>query len=342
MSLARSGNDSDETEEHKTDNPTTLARTFSSRTQSWKTFGEQFWRLLFTAVLVGLVILTLTIYDDRKAVTHDGKITFNTIITVLNLALGLNFFEAFKDMAKALRWRVLANRKFRARETDLILGGESLVKLFTLMRESMKKPLTCFVCAFWLALNLLAQASIAMMGLTYSMDNGVNSTIITTSRGNVSVPHVECYYNRGVCTTTPDQPPEIAQNEAHAYGELTQGLERCPYATDEDIFKASQDCQYFKSNVSQEFAYRFAEYNPQDRRRVYPYQTKRLIKVSSGACHRSSPEGNDVYYAPFKDEPRSMVVLRISNGTDDELVSVDRSVTAFDSTTYAYLGVLAP
>lgn len=52
-------------------------------------------------------------------------------------------------MAKALRWRVLANRKFRARETDLILGGESLVKLFTLMRESMKKPLTCFVCAFW-------------------------------------------------------------------------------------------------------------------------------------------------------------------------------------------------
>ncbi|KAI4207793.1 MAG: hypothetical protein LQ349_009813, partial [Xanthoria aureola] len=43
----------------------------------WRTI----WRLLFTAVLVGLVILTLTIYDDRKAVTHDGKITFNTIIT---------------------------------------------------------------------------------------------------------------------------------------------------------------------------------------------------------------------------------------------------------------------
>lgn len=100
-----------------------------------------------------------------------------------------------------------------------------------------------------------------MMGLTYSMDNGVDSTTITTSRGNVSVPHVDCYYNRGACTTAPDQPPEIAQNEAHAYGELTQGLERCPYATDEDIFKASQDCQYFKSNVSQEFAYRFAEYS---------------------------------------------------------------------------------
>ncbi|KAL8651895.1 MAG: hypothetical protein Q9226_004493 [Calogaya cf. arnoldii] len=340
---AQSENDSDQTEEHKNGDASRLTRTFSPNTQSWEIFRGQFWRLLFTAVLVALVIITLTIYDDRKAVAHDDKITFNTIITVLNLALGLNFFEAFKDMAKVLRWRVLANRKFTVRETDLILGGESLSKLFTLMRESMKKPLTSFVCAFWLALNLLAQVSVAMIGLTYSMDNGVDSTTITTSHGNVSVPRVDCYYNKGICTTLPDQPPEIAQNEAHAYGELTEGLEGCPYATDDDIFNSPQDCEYFYSNRGQEFAYRFAEYNPQDRgRRAYPYQTRRLIKVSSGQCYRSSPRKADIYFAPFKDEPRSMMVLRISNGTDDERVWVDRSDTAFDSTTYAYTGEQAP
>ena len=52
-----------------------------------------------------------------------------------------------------LRWRVLASRKFTVREADLILGGESLMKLMTLMWELMwessKKPLTLFVCAIW-------------------------------------------------------------------------------------------------------------------------------------------------------------------------------------------------
>ncbi|KAI4258214.1 MAG: hypothetical protein L6R42_005229 [Xanthoria sp. 1 TBL-2021] len=344
MSLARSGNESDETEEHKYDT-TTFARTFNPRTQFSEICRAQFWRLLFTAVLVALVIVTLTIYDLRKAVAHADKITFNTIITVLDLALGLNFFVWTSRILGSIItvWRVLANRKFTARETELIIGGESLIKLLTLMRESMKKPLTCFVCACWLALDLVTcQASVAMRGLTYPMDTGVDSKTITTSRGMVSVQQVGCYYKRGTCTTDPDQPPEIAQNEAQAYGELTQGLESCPYATDEDIFDASQDCQYFYSNRSQEFAYRSAEYNPQDRRRPYPYQTKHLIKVSPGPCYQSSPKGDDVYYAPSNDGPASKVVLRFSSRTDDELVSAARSDTAYDSRTYAYTGDRAP
>lgn len=69
---------------------------------------------------------------------------------------------------------------------------------------------------------------------THSMANGVDSTIITTSSGMVSVPRIDCYYNDGVYTTDPDQSAEIAQNEAHAYRELTQGLEGCPYTTNED------------------------------------------------------------------------------------------------------------
>lgn len=51
----------------------------------------QMWRLVFTAVLVVLVLFVLKIYQDKGTVTHNGKITFNTVITVLNLALGLDF-----------------------------------------------------------------------------------------------------------------------------------------------------------------------------------------------------------------------------------------------------------
>ena len=56
-------------------------------------------------------------------------------------------------MAKILRWRVLASRAFTVRETDLILGGESLMKLVELMQESVKKPLIIFVCLLWVSLK---------------------------------------------------------------------------------------------------------------------------------------------------------------------------------------------
>ncbi|KAL8998264.1 MAG: hypothetical protein Q9169_002668 [Polycauliona sp. 2 TL-2023] len=191
-------------------------------------------------------------------------------------------------------------------------------------------------------MSKLAQASVAMIGLTYSMDNGVDSTTITTSSGIISVPKVDCYYNQDVCTTNPDRPPEIARNEAHAYGELTQGLKSCPYVTDNDIYRSSQDCQYFYSNVSQEYAYRFAEYNPQDRRRVYPYQTKRLTKASLGPCYQTTLDGDEIDFVDSRDGPHSIVVHQFSNGTENDTVAIARSDTAFDSMTYAYIGDQAP
>lgn len=57
-------------------------------------------------------------------------------------------------MAKILRWRILANQSFSLREADLILGGDSLVTLTTLMRESWKKPRTLFVCAAWVSFEI--------------------------------------------------------------------------------------------------------------------------------------------------------------------------------------------
>lgn len=54
-------------------------------------------------------------------------------------------------MAKVLRWRILANQDFSLREADLILSGDSLMKLGTLMLESWKKPRTLFVCAVWVS-----------------------------------------------------------------------------------------------------------------------------------------------------------------------------------------------
>lgn len=62
--------------------------------------------------------------------------------------------DAFKDMAKVLRWRILADQDFSLREADLILSGDSLMKLTTLMLESWRKPRTLFICATWVSFGI--------------------------------------------------------------------------------------------------------------------------------------------------------------------------------------------
>lgn len=147
-------------------------------------------------------------------------------------------------MARVLRWRVLANRAFSVREADLILSGESLMKLITLMFEA-KRPIIMCVCTAWVALNLLAQASIAMIGLTYSVDGGTDSTGIITQPGKVLASALDCYYDNSVCANNPDQAPEVSQNLAHSFGSIIRGQLGCPYDSDTDILDASQACYYF-------------------------------------------------------------------------------------------------
>lgn len=133
-----------------------LAGDFDPNKQSWQLFKDQGFRLFFTLLLIALYIMIFVLFEHYNNISHHRMIWYNTISTIINLALGLNFLEAFKDMAKVLRWRVLADRSFTVREVDLILSGESLLSLGTLMWESAKKPLILLVCTSWIALNLLA------------------------------------------------------------------------------------------------------------------------------------------------------------------------------------------
>lgn len=66
-------------------------KTFDPNKQTWRLFREQALRLVFTVLLVAGTIVALTVYEREDTVSHKGKITFNAVITILNLALGLNF-----------------------------------------------------------------------------------------------------------------------------------------------------------------------------------------------------------------------------------------------------------
>lgn len=284
--------------------------------------------------------MTLVLFEKAGNVSHDSKLWFNVITTSLNLALGLNFLEAFKDMAKVLRWRVLANRPFSVREADLILSGESLMKLGTLMLESFKKPVTFLVCASWIALNIIAQGSIAILSLNYSMDSGINSTGIYAGHGNVSAARLDCYYqyNRETC----DVSPATHMTTAHVYGELLLGRESCPYNDDSDIQNANQTCLYFRHNNGQEFAYRYAVYNPLDAAQAYPYLTDRIVRVSTGKCYSYDVDWANSPVVSGTDGKHDTRVFAFTNDTYTGHLPIPRSDGAFDATTYVYNGSALP
>lgn len=93
----------------------------------------------------------------------------------------------------------------------------------------------------------LAQASVAVISLTYSMDGGTNSTGIFMSQGLVNASNLGCYYYGPNCTNPPLAVPETSQSVAHTFGEINSARNGCPYATDDDIkVGALESCSFRK------------------------------------------------------------------------------------------------
>ncbi|MCJ1463715.1 hypothetical protein MMC07_002324 [Pseudocyphellaria aurata] len=330
------------------------SKAFNPREQTWRLFREQGGRLAMTVVVMALIVVALKVFESQGNVSRFGKRTFNFVITGLSLLLGLGFFDAFKDMAKVLRWRILANHDFSLRETDLILGADSLMTLTTLMRESKKKPRILIVCALWIALNIAAQAIIGVIGLNYSMENGVDSTGIVTQNGKVNVSSIDCYYVNGQCIkySGPVKSEEerlekeksqiVAQVLAHSYGENISGGLSCPYTEEKDIQTAPQNCTYFSHKNGREFATRYAEYNPEDLAHAYPFFTDRIVKASAGECSSYKPIGNGEGNSGNDGKSDLWVWKIIKDSTHNETLEIPKREAALDATTFFYYGTSAP
>ena len=191
-------------------------------------------------------------------------------------------------------------------------------------------------------MSKLAQASIAVLGLTYSMDGGTDSTNIITTTDMISVPQLDCYYDNGLCATRPLAAPEIVQNLAHSYGEITRGQLRCPYTNDSDIRVAAQNCTYFYNTANPEFALRYSEYNPKDHAHAYPYLTNRIIKASASDCYHYEVNASAVYAIDSSDGLQETWVFPFHNGTHNGSLPIPRPSSAYDSTTYVYNGTSVP
>lgn len=174
------------------------------------------------------------------------------------------------------------------------------------------------------------------------MDTGTDSHGIVTKAGNVSVANLDCYYHDGICVTGPNAALDVAQDLAHTYGENIRARLSCPYTIDSDIQGAPQECYYFTKTNNREFALRYAEYNPEDSRRAYPFFTDRVVKASAGECFQYDIDKSSSWKIDSNDGIQDVQVLKYYNSTFNGTISIPIADEAFDSTTYIYNGALPP
>ncbi|KAL2041509.1 hypothetical protein N7G274_005891 [Stereocaulon virgatum] len=313
---------------------------FNSKKQTRRLFFAQFFRWLGTVGFVALILVTLKIFESNKNFSHISKYLLNTICTALILGLGLNFFEAFKDIAKVLRWRILAYRRNSVREVDLILGIESLSKVVQLAWVSRRKFLTVLTCISWLLMNLIAQAAVAIISLTFTADSGTDWKGTYLRNGNVNATNLTCFFGANGC---PIQ-PEVEQIRAHTHGEIASGHLCHKYDNISEVLSSDVNPPYWckETENQQEYTFRFLEYNPHDQRRVYPSITNRTITASSGQCYHYNIIAGSQQPALDLNGDRAAFTWAYSNGTVNGSVNIPTEMSAFDATTYIYNGTNIP
>lgn len=150
--------------------PTVNPKLLDYRRQTWSLLVPQTFRWLGTVLGSGLLVSVFRIYERKGNFTPHDKNVFNVIVTALGVGLGINFFvrlaivtgslgtllivlqEAFKESAKGLRWRILADKRHNVRKVDLVLAIESLWKVFLLAIESFSSsPRTVVACTVWVS-----------------------------------------------------------------------------------------------------------------------------------------------------------------------------------------------
>lgn len=171
------------------------------------------------------------------------------------------------------------------------------------------------------------------------METGTDSTGVVLQEGPVNVPKLDCYYYNGQCSdasvfSTP-------QHLAHAYGEAIQGQKACNYTQDSDIQSASQDCYYFRHTNGQEFAFRYAQYNPKDSARAYPYLTDRIVKASASECFQYTVTKNPDK-VDSSDGKQDTWLWSFHNSTFNGKITIPRRDATWLSTTYIYNGTRPP
>lgn len=185
----------------------------------------------------------------------------------------------------------------------------------------------------------LAQTSIAIISLTYNMDDGTNWNGTYTRPGVAKAANLTGYFkNNGKSLRFS---PKNYQAAAHTYGELSQSMPCGPYNEISDIEKSRKDHGYFcrRAPGQRQFAHRFSEYNPDDLQKNYPLFTNRVITASAGQCY----EYTEASVKDSRDKGGNKAWdYEYTNGSVTGHIVIPKNNQNADGTTYIHRGINVP
>ncbi|KAL9007493.1 MAG: hypothetical protein Q9173_007254, partial [Seirophora scorigena] len=250
--------------------------------------------------------------------------------------------DAFKDLAKVSRWRLLALSGWDDGEKALLAQIAKWTAVLKLGAKSRAKRWLFWACASWGAQN-----SVALITQVYSLQDGTNWKGTYTRADKVNTADLSCYYHHHYeeQTYTCESSPETVHGIAHAYGlyafgSLTPGNDCVPYNDIDDVLRSQTTPKYYcrRTPGRREFAYRFLEYNPDDTERTYPRLTDRTITASAGQCQQYS----FVKVESVTTKSGKWSNYTYENGDINGSILLPVAVDTFYGTVYTYRGVKTP
>ena len=184
--------------------------------------------------------------------------------------------------------------------------------------------------------------SIALLNLAYETQDGRDWNGTYTGNGTINATDLRCYFPHRY--QGPDCPIDIVPRQATAnlYGEM--GIDsNCGAYTDlSEVLNSRENKAYYcrRTPGSQEFAFRFYEYNPDDQQKTYPFFTSRTITASAGKCiiypKVSQSAGIDL------DGDHAATNYTFTNGSFTDSISIPKANDGLSGTTYIYRGTKPP
>lgn len=185
----------------------------------------------------------------------------------------------------------------------------------------------------------LAQTSVALINLTYNLNDGTDWNGTYTRDGIVNASNLACYFGNPhkKCPSEPD----LIQGRANTYGRAPPISTLGYYDEIQDVYKSRYNYGYYCRRTLGECAYRFVEYNPDDQQKTYPILTNRLITASADQCFTYMPTESP---RPAKDTSGDMEALNFTvfNGSVHEQLVIPKQSGGTGATTYIYRGIRTP
>ena len=149
----------------------------------------------------------------------------------------------------------------------------------------------------------------------------------------VNVPDLSCYHMQYLQEGCPSQ--VSMQTVAHTYGDMSLASEYRDYVDIAEVLNSKHDYRIYRLHLENkiQFAYRFNEYNPNDKEKVYPYFTNRTIAAESLGC---------ITYNETSSDGKEPNTFTYSNGTSNGTIAIPNEYLGREGTTYMYLGKNIP